>query len=382
MEERKQKRNVSNIFYAVVGIATLIVSVIGATFAYFTATDANNATIKGDMAIIDFDLDVEPATDADETIGMIPMSNNMVEMAVSDASGKGVCVDNNNNAVCQIYKIKVVNTSTASMFVDGYVTLTGGSGTPTDIITGDDPKTQATEIREWKYSATGAETTMRWAQVFCDEEDNDGMVSECSTAGNSTTRAIKYNTVSDPVALSSLVEASQGVPATTLGSAAVKSDGKNRGEIKFVEPITGSKDDISSVTDNTHTINGNPYLIIDKNYIRISDKLATDTGYDRNKDITSALVYSQYIEPNDNNANNNDGTSKGTGTSGTEAYKDAQVYYFVVWLSETGFNQTVSTDAELISYFRGTVKFISSQGSEVTATFANHARVPSNNITN
>ena len=373
MIERKQKNNSRNILYAVIGIATLIVSVIGATFAYFTATDANNEEIKGNMAIIDFDLSVKPVTDADETIGMIPMSNNMIEMAVSGASGKGVCVDNNNNAVCQIYKIKVLNTSTASMFVDGYVTLSEGSGTPTDVAV-DDAKTTGTNESEWKYSQAGTETTMRWAQVFCKNEDNNGMVSGCSTAGNSTART------DTTVQLTSLVKVNETDYATTLGGATVKSDGKNRGEIKFVQPVENSKDDISSVAANSN-INGNPYLVINKNFIRISDKAANSDSYDRNQDITSALVYSQYLQPNDDvskgNTTNNDGTSDDQST-----FTDAQVYYIVVWLSETGFDQTAANDSDLTGYFKGTVKFISSQGSEVTATFANHARVPSNNITN
>lgn len=362
MEERKQKRNINNIFYAVIGIATLIVSVIGATFAYFTATTANNL-IAGNMAVIDFDLEVKPVTNADVSIGMIPMSNNMMEMAVSNASHKGVCVDNNNNAVCQIYKIRILNTSTASMFVDGYVTLTNGSGTPTDVIIGDDVKTtDVTELREWQYSASGAETTMRWAQVFCQTEDASGMVSDCSTAGYSTART------DSALELTSIVGAGT---AKTLGGADVKSDGKNRGEIKF---STADKN-IANVTGD-YNINGNPYLVIDKNYIRISDKLATDTGYDRNKDITSALVYSQYIKPNDDEANGNTTNNDGT-TANQASFTDAQVYYIVVWLSETGFDQT---SASLNDYFQGKVTFISSQGSEVTATFANHTRVPSNNV--
>lgn len=357
MEERNSKDNSRNIFYAVVGIATLIVSVMGATFAYFTATAANNS-ITGNMAEISFDIDVKKVTNADNTIGMIPMSNNMMEMAISDASGKGVCVDNNGNAVCQIYKVTVVNDSTASMFLDGYVTLTGGSGTPTDVLV-DDPETEDDDESEWLYS-TSDQTTMRWAQVFCETEANN-LVSDCTTAGKSTSRT------TNDVTFTAL-----GGTESTLGGVSVKNDGDNKTQIKL-SSATGVINDVA----NNYNINGNPYLVIDKNYIRISDKLSTNTSYDRENDITSALVYSQYIDPNDNDATNNDGTSKGAGTNRDKVYKDAQVYYFVVWLSETGFNQTVSTDAELISYFRGTVKFISSQGSEVTATFANHARVSS-----
>lgn len=131
MEQKKQKHDINNIFYGVIGIATLMIAIIGATFAYYTATASNNNTITGNMATINFDLSVAKVTDADDTKGgMIPMSNNMMEQALTSANG--ICIDNNGNAVCQVYKITVINSSTASMFLDGYVSLSKGSGIPED----------------------------------------------------------------------------------------------------------------------------------------------------------------------------------------------------------------------------------------------------------
>ena len=43
MDENNRKG--PGIFYAVVGVATLVVAIIGATFAYFSATATNNDTI-------------------------------------------------------------------------------------------------------------------------------------------------------------------------------------------------------------------------------------------------------------------------------------------------------------------------------------------------
>ena len=51
-----KKNNINNIFYAVIGVSTLMIAVIGATFAYYTATSSNNNTIKGNMATIGFDV--------------------------------------------------------------------------------------------------------------------------------------------------------------------------------------------------------------------------------------------------------------------------------------------------------------------------------------
>lgn len=326
MMEKKKQHDINNVFYGVIGVATLMIAIIGATFAYFTATASNNNTIKGNMATIQFDLTVTKMTNVDEQKGgLIPMSNNMMEQAL--ASGAGICVDNNGNAVCQVYKITVVNTSTASMFLDGYVSLSGGSGTPVDWTT---------------YIQNTAKTTMRWAQAFCSTESS-GKVTACTTAGNSTVRA------------------STTIPMSALGGESTKTSGLNTAEIKTARgDVTG-----------TASINGNSYEVINSNYIRVSDHAIGSTAYDRATDTTSALVYDQYLEANDNNAGNNTGTSSST-------YTDAQVYYIVVWLSETGMNQTTGASGAASSandFFQGNVTFISAQGSEVTATFSGHTRV-------
>ena len=63
-EKKKQGISINNVFYAVIGVATLMIAVIGATFAYYTATATNATTLKGNMATIKFDLDVKKVTDA------------------------------------------------------------------------------------------------------------------------------------------------------------------------------------------------------------------------------------------------------------------------------------------------------------------------------
>ena len=321
MNEQKNN-NGRGIFYGVIGVATLVVAIIGATFAYFTATaSGGNNVITGNMATITFDLAVTKVTHVDESKGgMIPMSNNMVEAAVTHTgeTGNGTCVDDNGNAVCQIYKIVVNNTGSASLFLDGYVTLTGGSGTPTD--------------------ADGATTTMRWAQVFCSGSQTDE-ITGCSTAGSTTTTAT-------------------GIDAFTQIGNQSDTTGKNTANIKST---------MGDVVGNG-TISGNTYSIINRNYIRTSQRAAGAEGYDRNGDITSALVYNQFLAP-----------------ASTTLTTDEVTYYIVVWLSETGTNQTAGatvgegpvTNPAALSFFSGLVTFNSAQGSEVTATFSHYAAVPS-----
>ena len=321
-KEKNQKRNIA---YIVIGILTLMITTTGATFAYFTATQSNNTTIKGNMATITFNLNVTKKTTVDETKGgLIPMTNSMVQKAVSNASTKGICVDDNGNAVCQIYKITVNNTGTASMFVDGYVTLTGGSGSSTD------------------YAS--ATTTMRWAQAFCTETSNN--LTSCTTAGTATARQTE----------------STGFTWTALGS-----DAGSQADAAEI------KDTFSGATGVTAkgTISGNSYDIIKTNYIRVSKH--SGTGYTQANDVTSALVYNQYLLPNDNNNTNN------TGDSST-IYTDSQIYYIVVWLSETGTNQTAGSGGSNVpattnNFFQGVVSFNSAQGSEVTATFSGYTAV-------
>lgn len=342
MEQQKK----GNIAYLIIGIATLIVATTGATFAYYTATNGANNAFTGNMATITFDLSVQKKTTVDEsmnnlTTGLIPMTNSMVQKAVNNASTKGICVDDNGNAVCQVYKIILNNTGTASMFVDGYVQLTGGSGVSTD-----------------DASAT---TTMRWAQAFC-TETSAGVLSTCTTAGKTTTRA---TTTSNTAGIDTAWSA--------LGSGTTSQH--NTGEIKSA---------FTDVTYDKGVIQNNEYDIIDTNYIRISKN--ADSVYTQADDVTSALVYNQYLGPkNETVDDNGDSNDANTTTTGTQAYVDSQVYYIVVWLSETGTNQTVNNPAGTntnnnipttnINFFSGTVTFNSAQGSEVTATFTDYTGV-------
>jgi len=369
----EQKNNGRGIFYGVIGVATLVVAIIGATFAYFTATAANNV-ITGNMATVKLSLDVTKKSTVDESLGgMIPMSNGMVHQAVTNASSKGICVDDNGNAVCQIYKITLTNDSTAGQYVDGYVALKGGSAAPTDY-------TAYTGAALFPVNGLNAETpsetkvgtTMRWAQVFCtehtgDDEDTEDVVEKagdlqaCSTTGTQN------------LGVNSGEEAS----INAIGNAADAHDtGNIRTDYKLVaDNTTFQQKNPSITTDATkgvltvENIAGTDYAVIGKNYIRVSDHQWTDgvQSYSRETDVTSALVFNHSIAAN-----------QGKGT-----------YYIVVWLSETGTNQTPgATIAEgegqdatthnnpaAANFFSGNVTFVSAQGSEVSATFTGYARV-------
>ena len=342
MKENNNK-NGRGVFYGVIGVATLVVAIIGATFAYFTAAATNGANvINGNMANVSFDLAVEKVVDPGASTGMIPMSNNMVEAAASNASTKGVCVDANGNAVCQIYKITVTNNSSATMFVDGYVALAGGSGIPTDI----------TPV---PTTPDGNNTTMRWAQVFTHESAYSTAGVQHLAADKSTDGDIEF---ANPLATTS-------------------TEAFNAANIKQTAA------DVYGGNDGTVSISNNSYDAVKTNYIRVSNHAITagsegnpptinlTPDFTRTNDVTSMLVINQQL-----------------GSSTAANHGNVAEYYFVVWLSETGHNQTPTqtttaptdtTNPAANNFFSGIVRFISAQGSEVTATFSGYTAVRSDN---
>lgn len=356
MKEVNEKKENKRMIYLVIGLLTLILSTAGATYAYFTATDNDTDTITGNMATIEFDLAVTKMTTVDDekvdgtnTRGLIPLSNSMVEYAVANRSigNNGICKDDNGNAVCQIYKITVTNTGTAGMFLDGYVTLTGGTGTPTDT------------------TNTNNATTMRWSQVFCDE--TSGVVSNCTTSGLTTTNATKSANGVDK----GITTGTANKWDTILNTGTTTDAAKNTEQIliDFKDNAQTGKKGITTKA----MIAGSEYDVINTNFIRISDHDGSSANYTRTADVTSALMFNEFLSSSDGTENNPAGGS-------SAAYTDSQVYYIVVWLSETGTNQTLTTPTARVGFFNGVVKFISAQGSEVTATFTDYTSVPSDNL--
>ena len=129
----EENRKGPGIFYAVVGVATLVVAIIGATFAYFSASAENKTTITGNTAeAAGIALNI---TDITETGGdMIPLNlkvgdgeKDTVDQFANAMAGK--CKDMNSNNVCDVYKITVTNNSaTSTIDVRGDLTLTEGAG--------------------------------------------------------------------------------------------------------------------------------------------------------------------------------------------------------------------------------------------------------------
>ena len=123
MEERENRKG-PGVFYAVIGVATLVVAIIGATFAYFSVTtqSAANAVTgeTGEGAKDNFSLTVDRvSTDANGKL--IPLAQNLMPNALTASQQ---CVDSNGNTVCQVYKITVTNSGDNALRVAGKLVLT------------------------------------------------------------------------------------------------------------------------------------------------------------------------------------------------------------------------------------------------------------------
>ena len=131
MEENNRKG--TGVFYAVVGVATLVVAIIGATFAYFSATATNNDTIVGGTAtgnnIALAVTPIAPVTEAKtRTENMIPMLKENLQKGLTGTGGKS-CIDANGNTVCQVYKVTVTNNGATAVKLDATLNLETAKGT-------------------------------------------------------------------------------------------------------------------------------------------------------------------------------------------------------------------------------------------------------------
>lgn len=131
------------IFLGIVGVATLVVAIIGATFAYFSASISGSNNVE--LQAYDFDADLDITMLSDEAdhklIPLLPDgpakledgndnpnytsgSNAYLLAAVNDTSGEGVCVDENGYQVCELVQATFTNNGTTPISLTGELTAT------------------------------------------------------------------------------------------------------------------------------------------------------------------------------------------------------------------------------------------------------------------
>ena len=158
------------IFLGVVSVATLIVAIIGATFAWFSAS-VNSGENDVNLTAYQFDAEltvdrVFPTTDENASKKIIPFvpdkvlregqgdqTNNM-NYALNEATNK--CVDSSGYLVCSLYKITVTNNGSDAIELDGSVTTmeTTPTETGTTMTANGDLKAQIISYAEGKYTYT------------------------------------------------------------------------------------------------------------------------------------------------------------------------------------------------------------------------------------
>lgn len=157
------------IFLGVVSVATLIVAIIGATFAWFSASVGSG---ENDVNLTAYQFDAELTvdrvfpTDENASKKIIPFvpdkvlregqgdATNNMNYALNEATDK--CVDSSGYLVCSLYKITVTNNGSDAIELDGTVTTmeTTPTETGTTLTANGDLKAQVISYAEGKYTYT------------------------------------------------------------------------------------------------------------------------------------------------------------------------------------------------------------------------------------
>ena len=121
-----ENNNGRGLFYGVIGVATLIVAIIGATFAYFSVS-ANIAN-KNDIAGSTVELSETTITgtltrETPSTVSMVPLKTEDLQKGITGEGGQK-CIDENGAKVCDIYTLTINNTSNAPVSLAGNLTIT------------------------------------------------------------------------------------------------------------------------------------------------------------------------------------------------------------------------------------------------------------------
>ena len=114
------------IFYGVIGVATLIVAIIGATFAYFSAT-ISSATDAIKTGSTEVKLKLTPDIRGYKT-NLVPVDETTTEFATKGYVGYDGCVDDNGNNFCSIFEFTLKNES-ATAYQTVYGTLNVATNT-------------------------------------------------------------------------------------------------------------------------------------------------------------------------------------------------------------------------------------------------------------
>ncbi len=107
-------------------IIVYFITVTGSTYAYFALSASSDNKISGTTATANLALTVSKVFPSN-TNNLVPQLESALGSAISSTYK---CVDGNSNNVCQVYKITIKNTSTASVDISGYIHFSGVTNLP------------------------------------------------------------------------------------------------------------------------------------------------------------------------------------------------------------------------------------------------------------
>ena len=116
MEDKKK------IGYTIALVILLIIIVVGATYAYFSATAKSDNDIKGGTLDVSLGLSVKKVSaTGSKSENLIPIYDGTISGYASQletaAQSKYNCIDKNDYTVCQIYEITISNTGANSIII-------------------------------------------------------------------------------------------------------------------------------------------------------------------------------------------------------------------------------------------------------------------------
>ena len=97
----------------------IVIGIIGYTYSFFNVTATNSTVISGEAASVNLSITVTKVSPGNNK-GLVPQLDEFITSAVTGRNGS--CIDDNNNNVCQVYKITVKNNG-ASLYVNGKIEI-------------------------------------------------------------------------------------------------------------------------------------------------------------------------------------------------------------------------------------------------------------------
>ena len=111
-----------NVFYGVIGVATLIITIVGATFAYFSAeaqSDAGAITAAG--AEVKLNYTEAAGNETGLKADLIPVDSALTGFKKVVGQGADECQDDNDNNICSVYTFTVSNPATVAQRIYGLI---------------------------------------------------------------------------------------------------------------------------------------------------------------------------------------------------------------------------------------------------------------------